>query len=245
MTSFWVLLRTELRLFLREPAALFFNVAFPVLLLVIMGPVFGNEAAGVWNGYGTVDLYIPSFTALAIGAYSLIGIPITLASYREQGVLRRYRATPMPRLAFAAAHAGVGLIVILGTALLLVATGAAAFALRWPSAPLQLLPALAFGTLTFLSIGFALGWAVRTTRQAQAVGNVLFFPMLFLSGAAMPRSLFPDWMQTLGDALPLTYVVTLLTNLWIGEGWDPVSILVLVAVAVLSLATVAVLVRST
>jgi len=225
--AFVQLLRTELRLFLREPMAVFFNVLFPVLLLLVMGPIFGNEASSVFNGYGSVDIFMPGFVAIMIGSYSLVGLPLTLASYREQGVLKRFRAAPIsPGMVFGAQAVVCVLVVFLGTAVL-IGTAALLFPLRSPDAPLQLVPALFIATLSFSTLGFLLGSVLRTARAAQAVGNAVFFPMLFLSGAAMPRMLFPEWMQNIGAAMPLTYVVTLLQDLWIGQGWNGTALLIL------------------
>jgi ABC-2 type transport system permease protein len=243
LRTFGSLVQTELRLFFREPVGVFFNLLFPVLLLAVMGPIFGNEASAMFSGYGSVDVFMPAFVGLMIGSFSLIGLPVTLAGYREQGVLRRLRATPVPPLLLLGAQAVVGLVVVvLGTGFLL-GVAALAFPLRMPGAPLALVPALVFATLTFMALGFVLGSLLRTTRTAQAVGNALFFPMLFLSGAAMPRALFPGWMRQIGDALPLTYVVTLLQDLYLGQGWNGTALLVLGAVAVTSAAAAATLFR--
>lgn len=230
--AFLSLLRAELRLFLREPMAVFFNLAFPVLLLLVMGPIFGNDPSPAFNGFGSIDVFMAGFTAIMIGSYSLIGLPQTLASYREQGVLRRFRAAPVSPVMMLGAQAVVCLLVVVLGAALLVGTAALLFPLRLPAAPLSLVPALLFATLSFSTLGFVLGSLLQTARATLAVGNALFFPMLFLSGAAMPRMLFPDWMQQIGAAMPLTYVVTLLQDLWIGQGWNATALLILGAMLV-------------
>jgi ABC-2 type transport system permease protein len=223
--------------------AVFFNLLFPVLLLLVMGPIFGNEATSAFNGYGSIDVFLSGFVAIMIGSYSLVGLPLTLASYREQGVLKRFRAAPISPAMVLGAQAAVCLLVVgCGTAMLL-GTAVVLFPIRPPAAPLHLVPALFGATLSFSTLGFVLGSVLRTTRAAQAVGNALFFPMLFLSGAAMPRLLFPDWMQQIGAAIPLTYVVTLLQDLWIGHGWNGPALLVLGALLVAGSSVATVLFR--
>ncbi|PSQ84443.1 MAG: hypothetical protein BRD30_11735, partial [Bacteroidetes bacterium QH_2_63_10] len=78
-----------------------------------------------------------------------------------------------------------------------------AFGVPLPEHPLLLFGALLLAGLSLLAVGFLLGAVVPTVRAAQAVGNALFFPMLFLSGAAIPQFLFPEWLKTASLALPL------------------------------------------
>ena len=227
LRAFGSLVRSELRLFFREPAAVFFTLLFPVLLLVVMGPIFGNEASPAFGGYGSLDTFVPAFTSIALGSFSLIGLPVTLATYRERGILRRYRATPLPMALVPIAQSVVCLLVVVLTAAALCAVAAVAFDPRMPASPWSAAGALVCTPLAFSTLGFVLGSVLSSTRTAQAVGNAVFFPMLFLSGAAMPRILFPDWMRAIGDVLPLTWVVDLLLDLWVGRGWNGWAVVLL------------------
>ena len=222
---------TEAKLFLREPAAVFFTLLFPLLLLVIFGSTFGNAPLGD-TGFGSVDRSVPGYIAIMIGALSLIGVPITLATYREKGVLRRFRVTPMPTWLVLAAHGLVALAMVLVGTGLVIGAGYALFDLRLPAAPVGVLGATVLGSLSFLAVGFLLGGTLPTARTAQAVGMALFFPMLFLSGAALPRLLFPDLLKKISLFLPLTHVVTLIQNVWMGDGWNMMALGVLAGLLV-------------
>ena len=94
--------------------------------------------------------------------------------------------------------------------------------------PLLALASVLLATLSFLAVGFLLGAVLPTARATQAVGNALFFPMLFLSGAAIPQFMFPEWLKTASAALPLTHATWLLQDAWLQGQWNGSSSLVLV-----------------
>lgn len=227
------LAHTELKLYLREPAAVFFTLAFPVLVVLLFGSIFGGYPIP-GTPMKTIDLYTPAYTGLVIGTVGLIGLPSTLAFYRERGVLRRLRATPLGPARILAAHVLVNLVMTLAGIALLVATAAIFLDLRMPHAPGLVLVALALSSLSFLAVGFALASLLPSVRVAQAVGQALFFPMFFLSGVALPVEQMPAWLQSVSDYVPLTYAVRLVQEVWIGQGWNWSAAAVLVVVLVLA-----------
>src|SRR5699024_3321805 len=100
--------------------------------------------------------------------------------------------------------------------------------LQLPQAPFGVAFGFILSSLSFFAIGFLLAGVVSSARTATVVGQVLFFPMLFLSGAAgMPREMFPDFLQRISDFLPLTYVVNLVRDLWLEGDWNLTAVLVL------------------
>ncbi len=233
MRALWTMTWTEAKLFMREPAAVFFTLAFPLLLLLVFGAIFGNAPIAD-SAFGSVDRSVPGYIAITMGALSLIGVPVTLATYREQGVLRRFRVTPLPTWLFLAAHGLVALTMILIGTGLVIGMAYALFDLRLPTAPIGVFAATVLSSLSFLAVGVLLGGTLPTARTAQAVGMALFFPMLFLSGAALPRFLFPDLLKQISLFFPLTHVVTLLQQLWMEGGWPPQALLILTGLLVAS-----------
>lgn len=216
----------ELKLQLREPMAVFFTLVFPVLLLVIFGGIFGNDALPYLSGFGQVDLSTPGYIGMIIGTIGMIGLPITLASYRQNGVLRRLQATPIRPTTVLWAQVAVNVLVAALGMILLLVVGRVFYGLRTPTMALALVPAIALSALSFFAVGFALAGVMPTPRSAQAVGMALFYPMLFLSGAAMPRQIMPETAQRIADFLPLTHVVKLLEDLWFAGEWNLVSLVV-------------------
>lgn len=218
---------TEAKLFLREPLGAFFTLAFPLIVLFVFGSIFGNEPAEELGGRGSVDTSTPGLIAMVIGTVGMIGLPLVLASYRENGVLRRLRATPLPPATVLGTHVIVHLCMTLAGVLLLVIAGRLVYGLTLPSSSLAVAAAFLLASLSFFGLGFVLAGLLPTARAAQTVGMALFYPMLFLSGAAFPRQMFGDTLRRISELLPLTHVTILIENLWFEGHWSLVSLGVL------------------
>lgn len=223
MRGFWTLTLMQFRLFLREPSAFFFSLAFPSLLLILFGLIFGNEPSPLYgNDFGTVDASVPAYAGIVIGTVALLSIPIDTAANRETGVLRRLRATPLRPGTYLAANIAVYLLMMTAGMALLVLVGRLGFDLRIGGSWLEVSIGFILCALAFIPIGYVLASLAPTARVAQTVGMAIFFPMMFLSGAGYPLALLPDTLRSISAFLPLTYVVNLLQGLWFGDGWlDP------------------------
>lgn len=209
----------ETKLFFREPVGTFFTLAFPLMMLFIFGSIFGNTPSAYFNGYGSVDVSVPAYTAMIIATTGLVGLTITISSYREKGVLRRLQTTPMSPLFILTAQVIVLFaMTVLGMALLII-VGKLIYNLRFDGNALSVLGGFALSSLSFFAIGFILAGLMPSARTAQIVAMVLLYPMLFLSGAGYPSELLPESILKVSAYLPLTYVVKLLRGLWVGESW--------------------------
>jgi ABC-2 type transport system permease protein len=209
----------ETKLFLREPVGAFFTLVFPLMMLFLFGSIYGNTPSDYFNGYGTIDISVPAYTAMIIATTGLVGLTITMAAYRENGVLRRLRTTPVSPLAVLTAQVIVlFLMTSLGMVLLIVA-GKLVYHMRFDGNVFSVLAGFVLCTLSFFGLGFILAGLMPSARTAQVVGMVLLYPMLFLSGAGFPRELLPEAIKKISTFLPLTYVVNLLRGLWVGEAW--------------------------
>jgi ABC-2 type transport system permease protein len=226
----------ELKLKLREPVGTFFTLVFPLLLLFLFGSIYGNEPTPFLGGRGSVDNSVPGYIALIIGTTGMIGLPIALSVYREKGVLRRFRATPLKPVTVLGSQVLVNLAVSLVGIIALVVVGFFVYDLTLPAAPLAAFLAIIIGGLSFLSVGFVLASLMPTATSAQAVGLALFFPMMFLSGAGLPQQMLPQNLVDFSRFLPLTHVVNLLQDLWYGTGWNVTALLVLFGVMVVATA---------
>jgi ABC-2 type transport system permease protein len=207
------------KLYLREPIATFFTLAFPPLLVLLFGAMYGNDPSPLYGGYGTMDITMPAYTALILGTIGLLGVPITTSGYREQGVLRRFRATPMRPLTYIVADLLTNLIMTLLGMIILIGVGWALYKVRFEGQILSVFVAVVFGGLTMFAVGYLIASLAPGARTAQVIGMVIFYPMMFLSGASIPLEVMPEGVRRIADFLPLTHVVTLLRGLWFGEGW--------------------------
>jgi ABC-2 type transport system permease protein len=210
----------EAKLFLREPVSAFFTLIFPLVMLFIFGSIYGTKPVpGTDSPQGAIGTLIPAFTAMIIGMTGLMPVTITMATYRENGILRRLRTTPVSPLVVMAAQVVVVFVMTgLGVALLVIA-GKLVYHVKFDGNPFSMLGGFVLGSLSFFGIGFILAGTMPTARTAQIVAMVLLYPMLILSGAAWPRELMPGAVQKISAFLPLTYVVNLLRGMWAGESW--------------------------
>lgn len=220
MKSLWKMTWIETKLFLREPVGAFFTLAFPLLLLFLFGSIYGNTPTPMFGGRGTIDISVPAYTAMIIATTSLMGLTITMAAYREQGILRRLRTTPISPLVVLTAQVIVLFLMTTLGMILLVVAGKIVYQMRFEGNALSLFAGFTLSSLSFFALGLVLAGLMPTARTAQVVGMVLLYPMLFLSGAGFPRELLPEAIKKVATFLPLTYVVNLLRGLWVGEAWS-------------------------
>lgn len=235
MRALWKMTWVEVKLFSRQPTGLFFTLVFPVMVLLLFSAIFGNGKVPGDQGLRMIDVMAPSYTGMVIGTAALLGLPITLAGYRQQGTLRRLRATPLHPSVILATHVLVNLLMTAAGISLLLLTARIVYDLRLPQAPFSVALAFLVASLSFFALGFVLAGVLPSARTAQIVGQVVFFPMFFLSGAAgIQPEMFPDVLRRVSDLLPLTYVVELVQKLWISGEWDLKALVVLLGVAAAS-----------
>lgn len=227
------LTEVEFKLFLREPTAFFFTLIFPIILLVVFGSAFGNQPLP--NNLKVIDYQIPGLIAMVIASVGLMGISIVMAEYRETGIFKRLKTTPLSPSFILISQVIVNFIVISISSLLLLGVASLIFKIKFLVNILNFLIAFSLSFITFFSLGFMLSGLFRTARSVQAAGMILFFPMLFLSGAAMPIENIPNKiLQKLAEINPLTYVVDILTETWLGgnlnEHLTPFIILIIITI---------------
>jgi ABC-2 type transport system permease protein len=214
----------EALLFLREPVSAFFTLVFPLMMLFLYGSIFNSVPVPECGGQGvvasyipTVDSYIHALTAMIIGTTGMMSITITMATYRENGILRGLRTTPVSPLIVLAAKVTVLFVMISLGVLLLIAIGELVYHVRFDGNAFSMLGGFILSSLSFFGIGFILAGTMPTARSAQMVAMVFLYSMLILSGAFFSLGLLPETVQKVSNFLPLTYVFNLLRGLWMGE----------------------------
>lgn len=228
MNTYVKLTWMQLKLFGREPVALFFTLAFPLMVLLLFGLIFGNAIDPRYGGkYGYIDAQVPGLTAIIIGTVALMSIPIATATAREQKILRRYKATPMPPVVYLAADITTNVLVALAGLVVLIVAALLVFDLRFGGNWVYVFGGFLLSAFSFAAVGYLIAGLSPTGRIAGVVGQVLFFPMMFLSGTAFPPEIMPEGVRAAAHWLPLTHVVILLRNLWFGQGWPIHSVLFL------------------
>jgi ABC-2 type transport system permease protein len=221
MKSFLKLTLTDLKLFSRSGVEMFFTFAFPILNIFLFGGMYGNEPSAYFNGHGAADVMIPGYiAALVIGTTAFMNLPLEIASRRQAGVLRRFRASPIHPLAVVGSQVMVGLLCAVLSTLMMIFVGRLVFGAALPvSVPLFLL-GFVFNCLGLYALTFLMSNFVRSVGAARALFMALYFPMMFLSGGTLPLQFLPQAMQNIAAWLPLTYTVNLMKGIYLDGTWN-------------------------
>jgi ABC-2 type transport system permease protein len=202
MTRLLALTPIELRLLVRDWTVLVFAFVFPPLVMLILAGVFGTHATVGFFWQNPQHYYVAASVGVPVIALTLLGLPVTLASYRQRGVLRRLEAFGVTPAQVIAAQAIVtaGLVVIAVGAVLAVALPT--YGIPHVAHPAQVAVGLAAGTLTLILLGAAVGLSAPTARAAQAIGLLAFFPLYLLGGGGPPKGAMTGAMRSISNALP-------------------------------------------
>jgi ABC-2 type transport system permease protein len=233
MNAFLKMSWVDLKLLFRNWIAVFFTVAFPLLSLFLFGAIYGNEPTPLFGGFGSADIITPGYiAAMTIGTAALMTLPFELTTRRENGVLRRLKASPLHPAVVLLSQLVCNVLLSAASALLLILAGVLVFDAARPHNLFLLALVFLFGNLSLLSLGFLLGSIFRTMNTARAVCMSLFFPMMFISGGSLPLQLLPENVQKVSNLLPVTHLVKLLKGVYLGTGWEAPSFWILVALLV-------------
>ena len=220
------LVHTELLLALREPVSMFMSVILPLAVFLALGFSVGsmeievNRDSGIVEMFHVRDVLLAGNIAWVTAVFGIVALPQTLVEFRQHGVFRRYRVTPMPTYMLIVAPLAVGAVVIVVSLALMLVVGWLVFDIRFAGNVAMVALAILVSYLAFAALGAAITACIRNVRTALGLGLALFAPMFVLSGAFGPRETFPAALRVVGDWLPLTHAYDLLTFLWLGGTWE-------------------------
>lgn len=216
MNAYLRLITFDFRLYFRDWITIFWILIYPILMLLIFGSMFG-EQEDIVTGARYIDTYVPALCVMNVLTVSIFTLNINILTQRENGVLRRYRVSPIRKSMVLASHAVQGIFLILAGAIEIIITAKIVWNINITvSGLLMLFACMLFGCIAFFSLGFAMSGLTRTVGAASGFAMAVFFPMLFMSGISMPLSTLPSFMQTISKWLPMTYFVELAQGVWQG-----------------------------
>ena len=221
LRGIWKLTWLEIKIFLREPLGAFGSILFPVLVFVVVSRFTGARLTPnslLSTGYLRVGL--PVFISVLIAISGVLSLITIISIYREGGILKRLRATPLRPQTILAAQVLVKLALTALTMALAVLAGKRYFPVDAHFPLFGFTIALLISTWSILSIGFLIASIVPTARFAQPIGAAILYPMLGLCGLFAPVQLMPPALQAVARLLPLTYAVSLLEGIRKGEAWS-------------------------
>lgn len=221
LRGLWKLTWLEIKIFLREPLGAFGTILFPVLLFVVAGRWLGSASiSSAASAAKALNVELPVFAAILIALTTVLSLTTIIAIYREGGILRRLRATPLRPQTILAAHVLVKLALTLVTLILMIVAGKRYYPIHISAPLVSFAAALLISTLSILSLGFLIASVVPTARFAQPIGAAILYPMLALCGLFVPLRALPPALHALARLIPLTYAVSLLEGAWKGEPWS-------------------------
>lgn len=204
MSALTKLTVTETKLFLREPIVVFFAVAFAPILLIILGLIpTMREPVPELNGLRMIDVYIPIVVSMGIALFALSGLSQLFASYREKGILRRLRTTPVKPAVMIGAQLLMATIMSIITMLVILTIGKLAFNVDLPGQIPAYLITYLLVALAMFAIGLLVAALAPSSKSASAVGSLVFFPLIFFAGLWLPRENMNDTLRTISDLTPL------------------------------------------
>jgi ABC-2 type transport system permease protein len=228
MSVFVHQLRSEQLIFWRNRESAGFIFAFPVMLFLLLGSLYGNDTTD--EGYNSIELLLAGMLGYGAANTGFAGMSITLVIRREYGILKRIRSTPLPAVTYFAAALTSTLLVFALQAVLLFALGRVLYDTGLPDRPFSLAFLVAFGAAAFAGLGIGTAALIRSAEGASAVVNFILLPMAFLSGSFGGRD-YPSVLEAIANVLPLKYFVDLLRDVYLDHesAWSNPGALAVVA----------------
>jgi ABC-2 type transport system permease protein len=228
MALAWQQFRFERKLFWRNPSAAFFNFLLPLLLLFLTATAFSADS-------DELEVLIPGIAGMGVLATTFTALAFNLTILRDDGVLKRWRGTPMPAGAYLAGLLGSAALNAFIQVLIVVAIGNVFYGVEWPQDPLMLLGFTALGVLCFASLGVAFSHLIPNEDAAPAYTNAVFLPVIFISGVFYSADDLPEALKAVAEALPLKHLIDGLSEAIVGGSGAGTAALVVAAWSVAAL----------
>ena len=220
LRGLWKLTWLEIKIFMREPLGAFGSILIPVLVFLVVGRIMGSgRSPGSLAESNFMQTGLPVLASVLIAVNAVLSLVTIISIYREGGILKRLRATPLRPQTILSAHVIVKLLLTAATLALLVLAGKRYYPVGVHAPLFGFAMALLISTWSILSIGFLIASIVPTARFAQPIGGFIMYPMLGICGLFAPIALLPPVLRAVAKVTPLTYAVSLMEGIWRGEGW--------------------------
>ena len=220
LRGLWKLTWLEIKIFLREPLGALGTIV-PVVVFVALGQVAGRRLSpGALANSGFMRVDLPVLASVLIAISAVLSLVTIISIYREGGILKRLRATPLRPQTILTAQVVVKLLLTAVSLVLMVLVGRRYYPVDVNAPLLGFAVALLISTWSILSIGFLIASVVPTARFAQPIGAAILYPMIAISGLFAPVASLPPALHAVARVLPLTYAVSLLQGIWKGDAWS-------------------------
>ena len=237
MKRFYTILKTELKLSIRGMDMIIFAICMPLVVIVLLGIIFGSRPAYPEAGYTFLEQSFGALTTISICAGGVMGLPLVVSEYRSRHILKRYQVTPVSPAVILLVQGSIYPLYAVVSLVSLYLTAALFFGYRFNGSWTGFLGGYLLVLVSMFSIGMMVGGIAPNTKIAGVIASILYFPMLIFSGATLPYEVMPAAMQKAANILPLAQGIKLLKAASLGQGTENVTLSVLIMIVIAILCT--------
>lgn len=234
MKTFRTMLKTEIMISLRGMDMFIFAICMPLVVLIILGIIYGNKPAFDGAEYTFLQQSFGALVTISICAGGVMGLPLVISDYRSKKILKRFQVTPISPVIILTVQVVIYTIYALLSLLLIYITATNFFHYQLEGSWLHFLFGYFLVMLSMFSIGMMVGGIAPNVKMASIIASILYFPMLIFSGATLPYEVMPPALQKIADILPLTHGIKLLKGASLGLPINhvlmPIIIMIVLAV---------------
>ena len=235
MRTFCTLLKNELKLNIRNMNMVIFAVILPLIVLVILGFLYGTNPAADGTDYTFLEQSIGALCAISICAGGLMGLPLVVAEYRERKILKRFQVTPISPRMLLTVELLIYVLYALISLITLLLVSRLAWGVQLRGSWIGFIGSWLLTVLSTLSIGMMVGGIAKNAKSASVIACILYFPMLIFSGATLPFEVMPEIMQKIISVFPLTQGIQLMKAMFLGVTLEssilPIIVMPCIAIA--------------
>ena len=234
MKSFVTLFKNELKLNIRNMNMIIFAVIMPLVVLIILGIIYGTKPAADGAEYTFLEQSFGAICTISICAGGLMGLPLVVAEYRERKILKRFQVTPVSPLKLLLVELSIYVVYCIVSMITLIPAAMLIWNVRIKGSLIAFLGSWLLTMISTLSIGMMVGGVAKNSKSASVIACILYFPMLIFSGTTLPFEVMPPAMKRIVSVFPLTQGIELMKSAFLGSTidnvWVPIAIMSAVTV---------------
>ena len=224
MKLFNTMLKTELKLSLRGMDMVIFAICMPIVVLVVIGVIYGNKPAFEGANYTFLEQSFGAITSIAICAGGVMGLPLVVSDYRSKHILKRFKVTPVDPIVILLVEVTIYALYSLVSMISLFLVAKLFFKFNMQGNILNFILGWLLVMISMFSIGIMVGGISKDSKIAGVIASVLYFPMLIFSGATIPYEVMPNIMKNIVDVFPLTQGIKILKSAILGQSVENIII---------------------
>lgn len=238
MKSFNTMLKTELKLSLRGMDMVIFAICMPIVVLVVIGVIYGNKPAFEGANYTFLEQSFGAITSIAICAGGVMGLPLVVSDYRSKHILKRFKVTPVDPIVILLVEVTIYALYSLVSMISLFLVAKFFFKFNMQGNILNFILGWLLVMISMFSIGIMVGGISKDSKIAGVIASVLYFPMLIFSGATIPYEVMPNIMKNIVDVFPLTQGIKILKSAILGQSVENIIIPIVIMLIITAICSI-------